>query len=364
MLARGPLARVVDAHLQEHRLAVALLGVLGDLDALDRQARQRLERQRERLDQVRVPAGQRLHLLVVVVQAPVAGAVAAGQRGRLGASLRRPLLGPAVAEALQRPGRRSRWCRRTWPRAACARPARRGARPRRSRCRRARSGRAPSRSARSCAPREGTITRTSDSFGGFLGTSTPVEVDVQASAVRRCRSGDRPAPRAAGPRPRSPGRARWRRRRWTRPRACGSARSKMATSQSPPPAASSAVTQPVRGRGHGAGAHAAASGDRALDAVLGDGAAWLARCRCRACPPGPAPSLPRTWQLPARCRPSNDDSCPASQECIPRAGRMLYRNSGRRRATRRSQLTPTDGPADARQGCPDTPPRPRTGWAW
>ena len=99
VLGRRPLARVVRAHLEEDRLAVARVRVGGDLDALDRAALVRGVVERDRLDEVRVLAGEALHVLAVVVQAPVGGP-AAGQLGGDGGRVERGV-GAAVPAALR-----------------------------------------------------------------------------------------------------------------------------------------------------------------------------------------------------------------------------------------------------------------------
>ena len=81
VLRRRPLARVVDADLQEDRLAVGRLRVLRDLDAVDAAALDRLVAQRELLHEPRVAHRQLLHLEVVVREMAVL--VAAGRQLRL-----------------------------------------------------------------------------------------------------------------------------------------------------------------------------------------------------------------------------------------------------------------------------------------
>ena len=100
VLARGPLARVVDAQLEEDRLAVGLLHVAGDLDAVHLAALERRVVERDRADQLGRRRGQRLHLGLVVVEVAVAGA-AGGQPARADALGEGPV-GGAVAARLRR----------------------------------------------------------------------------------------------------------------------------------------------------------------------------------------------------------------------------------------------------------------------
>ena len=100
VLGRRPLARVVGAHLQEHRLAVAGAGARGDLDALDRAALVGAVVERDRPHEVGVLARQALEVLAVVEQPAVRGP-AAGQLG-LGVGCREGGVGRAVAPALDR----------------------------------------------------------------------------------------------------------------------------------------------------------------------------------------------------------------------------------------------------------------------
>ena len=103
VLGRRPLARVVSAHLQEHRLAVAGAGVRGDLDALDRAALVGAVVERDRPHEVGVLARQALEVLAVVEQAAVGGPPA-GQLG-LGVGGLEGGVGRAVAPALGASGR-------------------------------------------------------------------------------------------------------------------------------------------------------------------------------------------------------------------------------------------------------------------
>ena len=96
VLARGPLARMVDAHVQERRLAVVCIDVGRDLDAHHVLAEPRLIRQREQADETRVRVGQILQLGVVVGQRAIRGA-AAGETGR---GLGRAALGHPLPVAL------------------------------------------------------------------------------------------------------------------------------------------------------------------------------------------------------------------------------------------------------------------------
>ncbi len=81
VLARGPLAGVVDAHLQEHRLAVAdRVHVGGDLDPLDRAPLVGLVGERDRAHQVGIRGREVLHLLVVVGEVAVGRALARQRR--------------------------------------------------------------------------------------------------------------------------------------------------------------------------------------------------------------------------------------------------------------------------------------------
>ena len=98
VLGRRPLAGVVGAHLQKHRLAVAALCVGGDLDSLDAVAGERLERQGDRLDDARIVGRQLLHLVVVVGEPAIAARAAAGQ-GRGGGGLAEAAVGSPVAGA-------------------------------------------------------------------------------------------------------------------------------------------------------------------------------------------------------------------------------------------------------------------------
>ena len=82
VLARGPLARVVHAHLDVDRLAVALVAdVVGDLDALHLATLVGLVGQRDRARQVRVVAGELLERVLVLPQ--VAVCVDAARQRRL-----------------------------------------------------------------------------------------------------------------------------------------------------------------------------------------------------------------------------------------------------------------------------------------
>ena len=80
-LAGRPLAGVVDAHVEERRLAVVAVDVLGDLDAEHVLAAVGLLRQREELHEARVLGREVLELGVVVGQRAVAGAPARQRRG-------------------------------------------------------------------------------------------------------------------------------------------------------------------------------------------------------------------------------------------------------------------------------------------
>ena len=86
---RRPLTRVMDAELQEDRLAVPRGRVLGDLDAVDVAALERLVIERQLLHESRIAHGQLLELEVVVGEMAV-GVAAAGQ---LGLGVRRRELG-------------------------------------------------------------------------------------------------------------------------------------------------------------------------------------------------------------------------------------------------------------------------------
>jgi hypothetical protein len=100
VLARRPLARVMDAHLQEDRLAVGLPHVARDLDAVHLAALERRVVERHRLDQLGRGGRQRLHLGLVVVKVPVAGP-AGREPGRADALGERAVCG-AVAARLDR----------------------------------------------------------------------------------------------------------------------------------------------------------------------------------------------------------------------------------------------------------------------
>ena len=90
-LARRPLARVVQAHHEEHGLAARLgaLDVVRDLDAVDGAALERLVRQREPLDDARLDGRELAQVVVVVGERPV-GVPSARQRGRWRRCRRRP----------------------------------------------------------------------------------------------------------------------------------------------------------------------------------------------------------------------------------------------------------------------------------
>ena len=95
VLGRGPLARVVDAHVQEDRLAVVdRRRVRGDLDGVHVAAQDGLVREHERPDQGRVPQRELLELELVVGQPAIrvapAGQVAGDDPGGVLA------VGPAV----------------------------------------------------------------------------------------------------------------------------------------------------------------------------------------------------------------------------------------------------------------------------
>ena len=140
VLRRRPLARVVHAHDQEDRLAVA--GVLRagrDLDAVHVAAEHAAVVQRDRPDERRILHRQVLHLEVVVGQPPVAGA-AARKAGGWRSPARGARRGARCAEPAPR-GRRPARGSGSPPRAACGRRRGRGAAPRPSSRRRARSGR-------------------------------------------------------------------------------------------------------------------------------------------------------------------------------------------------------------------------------
>ena len=105
-LAGRPLAGVVDAHVEERRLAVVAVDVLGDLDAEHVLAAVGLLGQREQLHEVRVLGREVLELGVVVGQRAV------GRRGRSGsAEARRRRRGrrrAARSRGRRRPGRPGR----------------------------------------------------------------------------------------------------------------------------------------------------------------------------------------------------------------------------------------------------------------
>ena len=82
-LARRPLARMVQAHHEEHGLAARLgaLDVVRDLDAVDRATLERLVRQREPLDDARLDGRELAQVVVVVGQRPVGVPSARQRRG-------------------------------------------------------------------------------------------------------------------------------------------------------------------------------------------------------------------------------------------------------------------------------------------
>ena len=108
VLRRRPLTRVVDAELQEDRLAVPRGRVLRDLDAVDVAALDRLVVERQLLHEPRVAHGQLLELEVVVGEMAVLVAAA----GQLGLRVRRRELRvgrrgrPSSAPRDRRSGRR------------------------------------------------------------------------------------------------------------------------------------------------------------------------------------------------------------------------------------------------------------------
>ncbi len=304
--------------------------------------------------------GQRLHLLVVVGQAPVGAGAPAGQR-------RRPRRGWSCA------------ARRGGPLGLCAYQVgdldgvrelglpqalgvlgRRAGPPRRS-CLPPCSVRSrPILVSSSLRSRLGSRTRTSDSLTGCLaglerrwssrrcGRSGRSPERRQAWTIRLWPAGDEALGALVGAEVGRAGHAAGGSARRTRPRPSRRARPSGWRSRSPMPPALGALAH-----------HAGARGQRALDAVLG-----LRPCRPWPSRPAAFRPVPARCQRPVRpprrrCRRSNDDSYPASQECVPvPAGFLQHR--GPLRATRRAQLTPTDGPAARAPGCPDGPPRRRT----
>ena len=176
VLARGPLARVVHAELEERRPAVAGVHVRRDLDALDLAALVGLVVQRDRADQARVVPHQRLHVLAVVEQPPVGGrGRSAGRSARSPPRSGRRPRGPG-APARSGPGPGS--CRRSCCRPASARRPRRTAPPRRSRGRRAPTGRARASFSWFFRSRLAVCTRTSDAFT-FPVVSIGIRLDAQ-----------------------------------------------------------------------------------------------------------------------------------------------------------------------------------------
>ena len=191
VLARGPLAGVVHAHLQEGRLAVADAGVAGDLDPGDGAALVGLLGQGEEPDLVRVLVGERLELLVVVEEPAVGAGAAAGQAvriggERLGAGRGGDLCAP-VDRRSRGPGPWSVRCRagRSW--SACRGPACRRRRRRRSRGRRSRRRRSRSLRSAALSASVGVETRTREGAGlGRSGIS--IRSRVQARAARGARA--------------------------------------------------------------------------------------------------------------------------------------------------------------------------------